>query len=61
VIRENPNYDARVVQTLVNGTEIEILSEQTDSAGTRWAYIQFLNDRTGWIVQSLLRTPTPTP
>jgi SH3-like domain-containing protein len=61
VIRENPSYDAAVIQTLLNGTPVEVLSTEVDSTGAVWANIRFLTDREGWIVQSLLHVNSPAP
>ncbi len=61
LVRSEPNYNASVVITLLNGTLVEVLPEVVDQGGSTWVHIRTANDKEGWIVRSLLRTATPAP
>lgn len=61
LIREEPDYDAAVVQSILNETLVEVLPDVIDSGGVIWARVRLVNGKEGWIVRSLLRTATPAP
>jgi hypothetical protein len=61
LVREEPNYSALVVQSVLNGTLVEVLPDFTNSEGVDWAHIRLPGGKEGWIVRTLLRTATPIP
>jgi hypothetical protein len=61
LIREEPNYTAIVVSSLLNETLVEVLPDVTESEGVAWVHVRMINGKEGWIVRSLLRTATPAP
>ncbi len=61
LVRAEPDYNAKVVQSLLNGTLVEVLPEVTSNTGATWVHIRIVNDKEGWVVRSLLRTATPAP
>jgi uncharacterized membrane protein len=61
LVREEPNYNAKVVSSLLNGTLVEVLPDVVNNGGVAWVHIRMVNDKQGWIVRSLLRTATPAP
>lgn len=61
LVREEPDYNGPVVQSLLNDTLVEVLPEVTDSEGVAWVHIRLINGKEGWIVRTLLRTATPAP
>lgn len=60
-IREEPNYNAPVVQSILNETLVEVLPEVVEDGGVAWVQIRMADGKTGWIVRALLRTATPAP
>ena len=60
-IREKPNYDAPVVQPLLNGYLVQVLEDVTASDQTIWVKVRTDTGKEGWIVRSLLATATPAP
>ena len=61
LVREEANYTATVVQSLLNGTLVEVLPEVKESEGVAWVHVRLVNGKEGWIVRTLLRTATPAP
>lgn len=61
LIRERPNYEAEVVQSLLNGSLVEVLNEVQTNGTVAWVRVRTVNGKEGWIVRSLLRTATPAP
>ncbi len=61
LIRAEPNYNAEVISSILNGTLVEVLPEVIDSSGIAWVHVRMVNGKEGWIVRSLLRTATPAP
>jgi uncharacterized protein YgiM (DUF1202 family) len=61
LVRAEPNYDAAVTATLLNGTLVEVLPEVVNNSGVAWVHIRMTNNKEGWIVRTLLRTATPAP
>ena len=63
LIREDPNFDAPVIQSLLNGTLVEILVDIPSPSETNWVHVRIPNGKEGWMVRDLLRTATvePTP
>jgi len=61
LVREEPNYNGSVVQSILNDTLVEVLPEVTDNEGVAWVHIRLINGKEGWIVRTLLRTATPAP
>jgi hypothetical protein len=61
LIRAEPNYNAEVIQSLLNGTLVEVLPEVVTDGGVAWVHVRLVNRKEGWIVRGLLRTATPAP
>jgi hypothetical protein len=61
LIRAEPNYNAEVISSILNGTLVEVLPEVTDNSGIAWVHVRMVNGKEGWIVRTLLRTATPAP
>ncbi len=61
LIREEPNYNAVVVSSILNGTLVEVLPDVIETGGVAWVHVRMVNGKEGWIVRSLLRTATPAP
>jgi len=61
LIRAEPNYNAEVIQSLLNGTLVEVLPEVINEGGVAWVHVRLVNEKEGWIVRGLLRTATPVP
>jgi hypothetical protein len=61
IIREKPDFKAPVVQSLLNGTLVQVLPEVENIGYVKWIHIRTVNGREGWIVLDLLRTATPPP
>lgn len=62
ILREEPNYDAKVVIAILNGTLVEVIPDQLSADETvNWVKVRMLDGKEGWIVRSLLRTATPAP
>lgn len=58
-LRDNP--DGKIVSSLLNGNLIEVISEPVRGKnGVIWVQIRTADGFTGWIVQSLLATATPS-
>lgn len=60
-IREEPDYNAPVLQSILNGTLVEVMPEVVEQGGVAWVHIRLVDGRTGWVVRELLRTATPAP
>jgi hypothetical protein len=61
LIREEPDYNATVVQSLLNGNLVEVLAEVYNAGGVTWVRVRTVNGKEGWVVRSLLTTATPAP
>lgn len=61
LVRAQANYTAPVVQSLLNGTLVEVLPEVVENGGAAWVHVRLVNGKDGWIVRALLRTATPAP
>jgi len=61
LIRDKPSYDAVVVQSLLNGSLVEVLNEVETTGNVAWVHVRTTNGKEGWIVRALLRTATPAP
>lgn len=61
LIREKPNYEAEVVQSILNGSLVEVLNEVQTNGSVAWVKVRTVNGKEGWIVRALLRTATPAP
>jgi hypothetical protein len=61
LLRSQPGYTASVVQSLLNGTLVQILPDTETAEGVTWVHVRTTNDKEGWIVQTLVRTATPSP
>ena len=60
LIRIEPNYEAEVVTSIINGTLVEVIPDQLSTDDTvNWVRVRTVNGKEGWIVRSLLRTATP--
>jgi hypothetical protein len=60
VVRETPDFEAVVITYANDGNLIEILDEIISEGGTRWFKIRTDTDEIGWLLSSLVVTPTPT-
>lgn len=60
VVREGPDFSNPVVAYVYNGEQITILGAAT-SGYTLWYEIEKSTGETGWLLGSLVRTPTPSP
>jgi hypothetical protein len=61
LIRKEPNYNAPVLSSVLNGTLVEVLPEVKEIGGVAWVHIRLVDGRSGWVVRGLLRTATPAP
>jgi hypothetical protein len=61
LVRSEPNYNAPVLQSVLNGTLVEVMPEVIEEGGVAWVHIRLVDSRTGWVVRGLLRTATPAP
>ena len=61
IIRESPNFGAKVIASLLNGYLVVILPDSFDDGTTSWAHVRLNDGREGWIVRDLLSTATPAP
>jgi hypothetical protein len=60
-VRIQPNFNANLLTTLLNGNLVYVLPEIVDNGGATWVHIRLTDGREGWIVRSLLATATPAP
>lgn len=60
-LRKEASFNAAVVQTLMNGTLIQVLPEVVQSEGVNWAHVHTTDGKEGWVVRNLLMTATPAP
>ncbi len=61
IIRESPNFGAKVIASLLNGYLVVILPDSFDDGTTSWTHVRLNDGRDGWIVRDLLSTATPAP
>lgn len=61
LIRKDPNSNAPVVKSLLNGMLVEVLPEVQQNGGVTWAHVRISDGIEGWIVRGLLVTATPQP
>lgn len=61
LIRAYPNYNSEIIQSLLNGALVEVLSEEVYEDGVTWVHVRLVNGKEGWIARGLLRTATPVP
>jgi hypothetical protein len=61
LVREEPNFNAAVLQSVLNDTLVEVMPEVIEEGGVAWVHIRLVDGRSGWIVRELLRTATPAP
>jgi hypothetical protein len=59
LVRKEADYNAPVVQSVLNGTLVEVMPEVVEQGGVAWVHIRLVDGRTGWVVRELLRTATP--
>ncbi len=60
-IRENPEFSARIVRTVLNGTLVEILPETVEVDGNTWIHVRLEDQTEGWIIRNLILAATPAP
>jgi len=61
VVRETPNFEAAVITYVNDDDMIEILDAVVSEGGTRWFKVRTDSEEMGWLLSSLVITPTPTP
>jgi hypothetical protein len=59
IVRVTPGFDGLVLTTLSNGTLVYSLNEIHLVEADEWMNIRLMDGRDGWILISLLITPTP--
>ncbi len=59
-IRQNPSRDAIVVTTVNHGDLVEVFDNTSSSDGTLWYHVRLKTGDEGWLLGSLLITPTPS-
>jgi hypothetical protein len=60
VVRETPDFNADVITYVNDGDIIEILDTVVNEDSTRWFQVRTHSEETGWLLSSLIVTPTPT-
>jgi hypothetical protein len=60
VVRETPDFNADVITYVNDGDIIEILDTVVNKDSTRWFQVCTHSEETGWLLSSLIVTPTPT-
>jgi len=60
VVRELPDFEAEVITYANDGDFIEIMDETLGEDGTRWFKVRTSSGVIGWLLSSLVNTPTPT-
>ncbi len=60
-VRNQPNFDGDYVQSLLNGTLVQVLPDVEQTDGVTWVKVRLADGTEGWIVRSLLATATPAP
>jgi uncharacterized membrane protein len=58
-VRESPDYNSKVLKTLLNDSLVEILPETIEKNGQIWIKVRLPDDTVGWIVRYLVITTTP--
>jgi uncharacterized membrane protein len=59
IVRVTPGFDGFVLTTLSNGTAVFTLNEIRLVDTSEWLHIRLTDGRDGWILSSLVITPTP--
>jgi len=60
IVRVTPGFDGLVLTTLSNGTLVYSLNEIRLVEADEWMNIRLMDGRDGWILISLVITPTPS-
>lgn len=61
-VRSEPGFQATSIALLPNGAIVEVLPEEPIfEGGANWVLVMIPDGQQGWIVETLLATPTPTP
>jgi uncharacterized membrane protein len=61
-LRAEPGFSASSLQTVLNGTLLEVLPETEEDGGSVWAHVYLLPDGPdGWVLQTLILVATPSP
>lgn len=60
IIRVEPSFAAEILTYVNDRDPIEILGETMDG-NTRWYQVETASGKRGWLLGSLVHTPTPTP
>ncbi|RPI33979.1 MAG: DUF389 domain-containing protein, partial [Chloroflexota bacterium] len=59
VLRSEPGFDGRIIQTYLNETLVQILPESVEGDGGIWVHIIVVSDgNEGWMLQNLLLVAT---
>ena len=59
VIRAEPNYDAPITKSLLNGMLVEILPGEENRTDNNWVKVITSDNIEGWIYLDLLSTTNP--
>lgn len=60
VVRDEPSFSAPILTYVNDGDQVVLLDEYLDG-NTRWFQVRTALNETGWLLGSLVNTPTPTP
>jgi len=60
-VRAEPNFNAKIVDGILNGSLVQVLPDTVQNGGTTWVHIITSSGIHGWIVQGILVTATPVP
>ncbi len=60
VVRDEPSFNAPIVTYVNDGDQVELINEYMDG-NTRWFQVRTELGKTGWLLGTLITTPTPTP
>jgi uncharacterized membrane protein len=60
-VRAEPNFNAKIVDGVLDGGLVQVLPDTVQDGGTTWVHIITNHGIEGWIVQSILVTATPVP